>query len=132
MVELKGKEINMDEVLREAVESSGFYVYKDCPCNLRDDSMNYMDQVALVLAREVIKFRPDLLEESNQDIVFVVSSESGYSLPSPDLTSLLENEKPFDDSVISSYSLSERKIIKKLYKGDGIRWIPCSFKGGVK
>lgn len=121
---------NMDNVLREAIESSGFYAYKNYPCNLRDDNMNYTEQVALVLAREVIKFRPDLLEEPNQDIVFIVSSESGYSLPSKDLTSLLENEKPFDDSVIGTYSLSERKLVKKLYKGDGIKWIPCSFKGG--
>ena len=120
----------MDDVLREAIESAGFYSYKNYPCNLRDENMNYTEQVALVLSREVVKFRPDLLEEPNQDIVFIVSSESGYSLPSKDLTSLLENEKPFDDAVIGTYSLSERKLIKKLYKGDGIKWIPCSFKGG--
>lgn len=119
---------NMDEVLKEAIESSGFYNIKD-PCVLRDENMNYMDQVALVLAREVVKFRPDLLQERNQDIVYVVSSESGYSLPSSDLTSLLENEKPFDDAIISTYSLSERKLIKKLYKGDGVKWIPFT-KGG--
>jgi len=119
---------NMDEILKEAIESSGFYNIKE-PCVLRDENMNYMDQVALVLAREVVKFRPDLLQERNQDIVYVVSSESGYSLPSSDLTSLLENEKPFDDAVISTYSLSERKLIKKLYKGDGVKWIPFT-KGG--
>lgn len=119
---------NMDEILKEAIESSGFYNIKDS-CTLRDENMNYIDQVALVLAREVVKFRPDLLQERNQDIVYVVSSESGYSLPSSDLTSLLENEKPFDDAVISTYSLSERKLIKKLYKGDGVKWIPFT-KGG--
>lgn len=119
---------NMDEILKEAIESSGFYNTKD-PCTLRDENMNYMDQVALVLAREVVKFRPDLLQEKNQDIVYVVSSESGYSLPSSDLTSLLETEKPFDDAIISTYSLSERKLIKKLYKGDGVKWIPFT-KGG--
>ena len=130
MAELKGKEINMDEVLREAIESSGFYTYKDFPCILRNEDLNYMDQVALVLAREVVKFRPDLLQETNRDIVYIVSSESGYSLPSSDLTSLLEDEKPFDDAFISTYSLSERKLIKKLYKGNGFKWIPCNIKGG--
>ena len=119
---------NMDEVLKEAIESSGFYNIKD-PCTLRDENMNYMNQVALVLAREVVKFRPDLLQERNQDIVYVVSSESGYSLPSSDLTSLLEIEKPFDDAFISTYSLSERKLIKKLYEGNGVKWIPFT-KGG--
>lgn len=123
---------NMDEVLREAIESAGFYAYKNYPCDLRDDNMNYLEQVALVLAREVAKFRPDLISEPNQDIVYVVSSESGYSLPSSDLTSLLENEKPFDDAIISSYSLSERKLIKKLFKGNGVIWIPYDFKGGKK
>lgn len=121
----------MDEILKEAIESSGYYLFLKEPFDLtlRNENMNYMDQVALVLAREVVKFRPDLLQERNQDIVYVVSSESGYSLPSSDLTSLLENEKPFDDAVISTYSLSERKLIKKLYKGDGVKWIPFT-KGG--
>lgn len=121
----------MDEILKEAIESSGYYLFLEEPFDLtlRNENMNYMDQVALVLAREVVKFRPDLLQEKNQDIVYVVSSESGYSLPSSDLTSLLETEKPFDDAVISTYSLSERKLIKKLYKGDGVKWIPFT-KGG--
>lgn len=121
----------MDEILKEAIESSGYYLFLKEPFDLtlRNENMNYMDQVALVLAREVVKFRPDLLQEKNQDIVYVVSSESGYSLPSSDLTSLLENEKPFDDAIISTYSLSERKLIKKLYKGDGVKWIPF-MKGG--
>ena len=121
----------MDEILKEAIESSGYYQFLKEPFDLtlRNENMNYMDQVALVLAREVVKFRPDLLQERNQDIVYVVSSESGYSLPSSDLTSLLETEKPFDDAVISTYSLSERKLIKKLYKGDGVKWIPFT-KGG--
>ena len=121
----------MDEILKEAIESSGYYQFLEEPFDLtlRNENMNYMDQVALVLAREVVKFRPDLLQEKNQDIVYVVSSESGYSLPSSDLTSLLETEKPFDDAVISTYSLSERKLVKKLYKGDGVKWIPFT-KGG--
>ena len=121
----------MDEILKEAIESSGYYLFLKEPFDLtlRNENMNYMDQVALVLAREVVKFRPDLLQEKNQDIVYVVSSESGYSLPSSDLTSLLENEKPFDDAIISTYSLSERKLVKKLYKGDGVKWIPFT-KGG--
>lgn len=121
----------MDEILKEAIESSGYYLFLKEPFDLtlRNENMNYMDQVALVLAREVVKFRPDLLQERNQDIVYVVSSESGYSLPSSDLTSLLETEKPFDDAIISTYSLSERKLIKKLYKGDGVKWIPF-IKGG--
>lgn len=121
----------MDEILKEAIESSGYYSFLMEPFDLtlRNENMNYMDQVALVLAHEVVRFRPDLLQERNQDIVYVVSSESGYSLPSSDLTSLLENEKPFDDAVISTYSLSERKLIKKLYKGDGVKWIPFT-KGG--
>jgi hypothetical protein len=121
----------MDEILKEAIESSGYYLFLKEPFDLtlRNENMNYMDQVALVLAREVVKFRPDLLQERNQDIVYVVSSESGYSLPSSDLTSLLETEKPFDDAVISTYSLSERKLVKKLYKGDGVKWIPFT-KGG--
>lgn len=121
----------MDEILKEAIESSGYYSFLMEPFDLtlRNENMNYMDQVALVLACEVVKFRPDLLQERNQDIVYVVSSESGYSLPSSDLTSLLETEKPFDDAIISTYSLSERKLIKKLYKGDGVKWIPFT-KGG--
>ena len=121
----------MDEILKEAIESSGYYSFLMEPFDLtlRNENMNYMDQVALVLAHEVVRFRPDLLKEKNQDVVYVVSSESGYSLPSSDLTSLLETEKPFDDAVISTYSLSERKLVKKLYKGDGVKWIPFT-KGG--
>jgi len=121
----------MDEILKEAIESSGYYRFLEEPFDLtlRNEDMDYFDQVALVLAREVVRFRPDLLQEKNQDIVYVVSSESGYSLPSSDLTSLLETEKPFDDAIISTYSLSERKLIKKLYKGDGVKWIPFT-KGG--
>ena len=121
----------MDEILKEAIESSGYYEFLEKPFDLtlRDENLSYISQVVLVLAREVVRFRPDLLQERNQDIVYVVSSESGYSLPSSDLTSLLETEKPFDDAIISTYSLSERKLIKKLYEGDGIKWVPFT-KGG--
>ena len=81
----------------------------------------------LLLAREVARSRPDLLDaEPNKDLVYVVNNGGGddYSLPSSDLTALLENEKPYDHAVIGVYSLSEMKLVHKLYKGNGTKWVP--------
>lgn len=120
---------NMDEVLKEAIESSGYYQYENISCDLRDDNMSYKDQVALVLAREVVKFRPDLLNNVSKDVVYIVcNGSSNYGLPSTDLTELLENESPYDDAFIATYSLSERKLLKKLFSGNGFRWIPYKEK----
>lgn len=122
---------NMDDVLREAIESSGYYEYKDTPADLRNEELTYKQQVPLILARELVKFRPDLLNAVDKDVVFIVcNGSSTYSLPSVDLTALLENEKPYSDTIIGTYSLSERKLVKKLYKGDGTKWIP--YKGASK
>lgn len=122
---------NMDDVLREAIESSGYYEYKDTPADLRNEELTYKQQVPLILARELVKFRPDLLNAVDKDVVFIVcNGSSTYSLPSVDLTALLENEKPYSDAIIGTYSLSERKLVKKLYKGDGTKWIP--YKGASK
>lgn len=122
---------NMDDVLREAIESSGYYEYKDTPADLRNEELTYKQQVPLILARELVKFRPDLLNAVDKDVVFIVcNGSSTCSLPSVDLTVLLENEKPYSDAIIGTYSLSERKLVKKLYKGDGTKWIP--YKGASK
>lgn len=117
-----------DDLLREAIEQAGYYISKDIAVTLDDNcDLSYAEQVALLLAREVARSRPDLLDaEPNKDLVYVVNngSEDNYSLPSSDLTALLENEKPYDDAVIGVYSLSERKLVRKLYKGNGTKWAP--------
>lgn len=116
-----------DDLLREAIEQAGYYISKDITVTLDDNcDLSYAEQVALLLAREVARSRPDLLEdEPNKDLVYVVNNEGkdNYSLPSSDLTALLENEKPYDDAVIGVYSLSERKLVRKLYRGNGTKWV---------
>lgn len=119
-----------DELLRQAIKMSGYYNYEASSITL-DDSIDISidEQVSILLARELKKYRPDLFQERNKDILYMVCNNFGdllncrYSLPSEDLTSLMENEKPFDDSYIVTYSLSEKKILSKLYKGDGTRWV---------
>lgn len=121
-----------DELLREAIEQAGYYISKGITVTLDDTcDLSYAEQVALLLAREVARNRPDLLNEFDKDLVYVVNNGGGdnYSLPSSDLTALLENEKPYDDAVIGVYSLSERKLVQKLYKGDGTKWV---FYNGAK
>lgn len=116
-----------DDMLREAVEASGYYHYRTEIVTLDDNcDLRYDQQVCLLLAREVVRSRPDLLNAPEKDLVYIVNNGSGdnYSLPSSDLTALLENEKPYDDAVIGVYSLSERKLVRKLYKGNGTNWIP--------
>ena len=117
-----------DDLLREAIEQAGYYISKDIAVTLDDNcDLSYAEQIALLLAREVARSRPDLLDaEPNKDLVYVVNNGGGdnYSLPSSDLTALLENEKPYDDAVIGVYSLSERKLVHKLYKGNGTKWVP--------
>lgn len=123
-----------DDLLREAIEQAGYYISKDIAVTLDDNcDLSYAEQVALLLAREVARSRPDLLEdEPNKDLVYVVNNEGkdNYSLPSSDLTALLENEKPYDDAVIGVYSLSERKLVRKLYRGNGTKWV--SYHGAKK
>lgn len=114
-----------DDMLREAIESSKYYEFENVACDLRSDNEPYLQQVALLLAREVVKHRPDLLNPADNDVVYVVcNGASNYSLPTSDLTTLMESEKPFDDAFIGSYSLSKRKLLRKLYKGNGIQWVP--------
>lgn len=117
--------MNKDELLINAINESGYYDYCGVSiCLDVDDGIEFQKQVSILLARELEKFRPDLFKERNRDLVYVVcNGKSNYSLPSSDLTSLMETEKPYDDSYIGVYSLSERKIISKLYKGDGTKWV---------
>ena len=93
-----------DDLLREAIERTGYYILKDITVTLDDNcDLSYAEQVALLLAREVARSRPDLLNaEPNKDLVYVVNNGGGdnYSLPSLDLTALLENEKPYEDAEI--------------------------------
>lgn len=125
--------INKDDLLKSAIADSGYYEYPGVPINLdAEDDIAYQKQVSILLARELEKFRPDLFEEKDFDCVYVVcNGKSNYSLPTQDLTSLMENEKPYTDSFIAVYSLSERKIISKLYKGDGTKWV-LQHKGAAK
>lgn len=117
--------MNKDELLIKAIEESGYYDYSDVSVRLdMDDGIDFQKQVSILLARELEKFRPDLFQERNRDLVYVVcNGKYNYSLPSSDLTNLMETEKPYDDSFIGVFSLSERKLISKLYKGDGTRWV---------
>lgn len=127
--------MNKDEVLQEAIAAAGYYEYKDVDCNLRNDDLPYSLQVSLVLARALKTFRPDLFEAKDKDLVYVICNGEGhsnYTLPSLDLTSLMESQKPYDDAYIAVYSLSERKILSKLYKGDGTKWVLIQHKGAVK
>ena len=124
--------MNKDEVLKEAIAAAGYYEYEDVDCNLRNDDLPYGLQVSLVLARALKTIRPDLFEERNSDLVYVICNGEGhsnYTLPSLDLTSLMESQKPYDDAYIAVYSLSERKILSKLYKGDGTKWVLMKHKG---
>ena len=113
-----------DEVLKKAIEDSGYYEFKEIAFNLGDEDIDYKTQVSVILAREIVKFRPDLLTERNPDLVYVIcNGEGNYTLPSLDLTTLMENQKPYDDAYIAIFSLSEQKIISKIYKGNGTKWV---------
>lgn len=116
-----------DDLLREAIEQTGYYISKDITVTLNDKcDLSYINQIALLLAREVVRFRPDLTVNKEKDVVYIICfSDGNYSLPTNDLTTLLETQKPFADDYITSYSLSKKKILSKLYKGDGVKWIPC-------
>ena len=63
-----------DDLLREAIEQAGYYISKDIAVTLDDNcDLSYAEQVALLLAREVARSRPDLLDaEPNKDLVYVV------------------------------------------------------------
>lgn len=117
--------INKDMLLKQAILNSGYYENVGVSVVLDvEDTIEFQTQVSILLARELEKFRPDLFEAKYKDCVYVVcNGKSNYSLPSSDLTSLMETEKPYDDSYIGVFSLSERKIISKLYKGDGTKWV---------
>lgn len=117
--------INKDMLLKQAILNSGYYENVGVSVVLdAEDAIEFQTQVSILLARELEKFRPDLFEAKYKDCVYVVcNGKSNYSLPSSDLTSLMETEKPYDDSYIGVFSLSERKIISKLYKGDGTKWV---------
>lgn len=114
--------MNRDEELIEAIKDSGFYEYGEV--NL--DDLPKLQKSAIILAGALIPFRPDLFNEINSDVTFIIktTSENGaisYSLPKKNLSKLLQ-EPPYDDSVICSYSLKDEKILKKLYKGTGTKW----------
>lgn len=118
---------NNDELLIEAIESSGVLNEENINPDLSDNcELPYEKQVSYILARELLKFRPDLSKPVEKDILFIVETtnawgERCFSLPMKSLGECLE-KKPFDDSSIWSYSLSEQKLIKELYYGDGIIW----------
>lgn len=105
-----------------AIKESGYYEYKDV--NL--DDLPSIQRSAIILAQEVQLFRPDLFEEDNQDIYFVMRRilENGsysFDLPKRNLSELLKRP-PFDDSSICSYSFKEEKVLKVIYKGTGTKW----------
>lgn len=114
-----------DEVLKQAIEGSGYYEFKNVAFDFGNEEMNYKDQICIVLARALVKFRPDLVEEKNRDIVYLICDNDRYGLPEMDLTELLEREPPYDGAEIVTYSLSERKILRCLYEGDGTKWVLC-------
>ena len=114
--------MNREEELIEAIKDSGFYEYKDV--NLND--LSIIQKSAIILARALLSFRPDLFEINNQDLVFTIqrtfeNGVVGNSLPTKSLSKLLETP-PYDDSTICSYSLKDEKILKKIYKGTGTKW----------
>ena len=114
--------MNRDEELISAIKESGFYEYKDV--NLED--LPSVQRSAIILAGALLSFRPDLFNENNPDVVFVIqrtfeNGSVGCSLPKKSLTELFKTP-PYDDSVICSYSLKDEKILKKLYKGTGTKW----------
>ena len=125
--------INKDMLLKQAILNSGYYENAGVSVVLdAEDEIEFQTQVSILLARELEKYRPDLFEVKYKDCVYVVcNGKSNYSLPTQDLTSLMENEKPYTDSFIAVYSLSERKIISKLYKGDGTKWV-LQHKGAAR
>ena len=114
--------MNREEGLIEAIKDSGFYEYREV--NL--DDLPKLQKSAIILAGALLSFRPDLFSEYDPDVVFVIQRtfENGIiacSLPKKSLSELLRTP-PYDDSVICSYSLKDEKILKKLYKGTGIKW----------
>ena len=119
--------MNKDDILREAINLSGYYkIGDDVPVCLDDTiDISFDEQVSIVLARELKKFRPDLFKEKNKDVVYIICNGDSYQLPSIDLTDLLQTQKPFSDAKILTYSLSEKKILKCIYKGDGTKWVLC-------
>ena len=114
--------MNREKELIEAIKDSGFYEYKDVHLN----DLSIIQKSAIILARALLSFRPDLFEINNQDLVFTIqrtfeNGVVGNSLPTKSLSKLLETP-PYDDSIICSYSLKDEKILKKIYKGTGTKW----------
>ena len=115
-----------DEILRECIESSGYFDKENVIADLQSDDLPYSQQVSLILARELVKYRPDLITKKENDVVFIVcgKDELGkniYSLPTT-LTEALDTP-PYDDSQIKSYSLSKQEFLMTLYKGNGHNWV---------
>lgn len=111
-----------DRYLIEAIEASGYREYKD----VNWDDLPSDKRTAVILASELVALRPDLFVEDNPDVVFIIqrtfeNGTIGCSLPKKSLSELLKTP-PYDDSKICSYSLSDEKILKKLYKGTGRNW----------
>lgn len=116
-----------DSILRECLFDSGVYNYKDIP---EPDNIGYDNYTKLVLATALLDLRPDLKMEINKDIVFIVRrvNSDGHSVlskPYNSLTGLFNddtNNKPYDDCVIWSYSISEQAFVEKMLVGTGTNW----------
>lgn len=117
-----------DEILREAIESSGYYTKKDFIADLRSDDLSYDDQVKLILARALVEVRPELEVEPDKDLVFMVryfdsNGNRHTSIPYNCVGQAIKNNPPFDDSEIWSYSISKQDFVEGLYSGNGIEWM---------
>lgn len=111
-----------DEIVKEAIRASGYYENENF--NLEDEDLDYDSKIKLILAKSLIEVRPDLKEEINKDLVFIVRSFDSngiqmYSVPFNCIGEAMKNSTPYDDSEIWSYSISKQEFVEGLYRGNG-------------
>lgn len=115
-----------DELLKKALDYVDVEGHDDVKADLENDDYPIDLQIELILAKGILALRPDLKQRKNKDVVFIVKSivngKETYSLPSNSLDEILKSTPPYDDSLVCTYDLCKRKILKKLYQGTGTIW----------
>ena len=117
---------NGDELIRKALDYVDVEGNEEIRADMENEDYPLDLQVQIILAKAVLALRPDLRRTKDKDVVYIVKSvingKETYSLPSDSLDELLKGTLPYDDSMICTYSISQKKILKKLYRGTGTIW----------
>lgn len=120
---------NGDDLLRKALEYVDVEGNEEIRADMANDDYPMDVQVQIILAKAVLALRPDLKQNRDKDVVYIIKSvingRDSFSVPSNSLDDILRENPPYDDSAVWTYSISKRKLLKKLYKGTGTIWECC-------